>query len=243
MRNYDEDESIDSLATKRLVRNFENHIYFYDDVDPETHLLFCKSLQDANKYAEDKKQPIYLHINSGGGDLISGLAMYDILSINKSPVVGIVEGMAASAASIILLGCSYRCMTKSSFVLIHELSNIAYGKKYEIDDAKENNDTFMETVIGIYKEKTRIPEATLRGDLLRHDKFWNYQKAYDFGIVEGPYGFDDPKAIAALEEQERIEQEERIAQQLEDAKQFIAEHTPRKKVTEVVEKKVKRTKK
>ena len=55
--------------------------------------------------AEDDTKPITLFINSPGGDVGSGLAVYDTIRLLKSPVTAVVTGIAASMGSIILLAC------------------------------------------------------------------------------------------------------------------------------------------
>lgn len=79
-------------------------------------------LELLNLNAESKKEPIYLYINSEGGSIVHGLAIYDVLRHIEAPVYTVCAGMAASMGSF-LLSCGekgHRYALKHSRILIHQ---------------------------------------------------------------------------------------------------------------------------
>jgi ATP-dependent Clp protease protease subunit len=93
------------------------------------------------KYLEslDSSKPIQMMINSPGGSVIDGLAIYDIMREIKCPITTIGNGMQASMGSILLAGGDDRYMTKNSMVLVHQImGGAASGTQhtdFEIDGA------------------------------------------------------------------------------------------------------------
>lgn len=99
-----------------------NHIYFYTDVSRisvlklvnaiftlETKLINMKNDYDLSEYPK-----IYIHIQSDGGDAYAGLSAMDAIRSCKIPIVTIVDGFVASAATFLLLGGEERRMNKNS---------------------------------------------------------------------------------------------------------------------------------
>jgi ATP-dependent protease ClpP protease subunit len=114
-----------SGAVTRIV---ENNIYFYGDITEANALELNAALYELDKKLSitnvflDIKPVIKLHINSYGGSLFAGLATVDVIRNLKSDVHSIIEGAAASAATIISVACNKRFMGKYSKMLIHQLS-------------------------------------------------------------------------------------------------------------------------
>ena len=69
-----------------------------------------------------------------GGSVFAGLSIIDTIISNPIPVVSIVEGSAASAATLISVVCSERQIRPNSFMLIHQMSSGFWGKMEEIKD-------------------------------------------------------------------------------------------------------------
>ena len=132
-------------------------------------------------------ETITLHINCPGGNVIESLAIYDFIQNFPLPVVGIVEGAAASGGSIILCACSYRLMTEHSMILCHELSSGAIGKYSSLVDSHKTNEIFMRQIKNIYKKDTKIPEKEL-DDILRHDIYWDADESLKYGLVNSIIG-------------------------------------------------------
>lgn len=106
------------------------HLYFYDEVTRESTLQLKQSLLEAESRSQMIKveyhlkhpPPVHLHIHSGGGSLVSGLHICDIIERLTCPVYTFVEGSVASAASLISVCGDRRYMYKRSTLLVHQAS-------------------------------------------------------------------------------------------------------------------------
>lgn len=205
----DEDEEIESalltpFEAQRAIKIDGNHIYFYDEIDSETQLIFARMLEKAQRYLMQKYQDIIpmtegvipegimVHINSLGGDAISSFAIYDMIRESKVPVFGQVEGIAASGATIMLCACERRMMTKNSSILCHELRSWTVGKWSELKDAHENSVRTMEKIIQIYSDHTKIPSRDIE-KILEHDIYWDKDECLKFGLVDEVIGYEPQK--------------------------------------------------
>ena len=151
-----------------VVDKVKNHIYFYCDVNTQNCLVLNQHIVSLNKELQKvsldyniESPKIYLHINSYGGDLLSSFSSIDYIRNSKVPIVSIIEGSAASAATLMSIVCSERYMTSHSFMLIHQLSSCAYGKYEEMKDDMENSDRFMDMIYDLYLEHTNIKRKSL----------------------------------------------------------------------------------
>ena len=101
----------------------------------------------------------------------------------KVPVVSIIEGAAASAATLISVMCDYRIIYKTSYMLIHQLSSGSWGKMNELEEEMENLKELMNSIKTIYKEKTNIPRGEI-SEILKHDLWWNADICLAKGLVD-----------------------------------------------------------
>lgn len=170
-----------------------NHIYFYGDVSPDTCLDLNRKINNLNKellkhaIEYDCAPPnIFLHINSNGGCLLSAMSCVDTIRNSRVPIVSIVEGSAASAATIISMVCHRRYITDNSFMLIHQLSTGIYGKYEEIKDDYINDTKFMERLYTLYRTHTKMTNAKIKTVLAR-DIWWDSQECISNGLVDGTW--------------------------------------------------------
>lgn len=173
------------------ISKSKNHIYFYDDVSTETCLELnrtliemAKDLQRHSLEYDTKPAKIYLHINSNGGELLACFSTVDYIKNCPVPVVSIIEGSAASAATLISCVCHERYMTPSSYMLIHQLRGGYWGKYEEMEEDLENSKKFMEKIYEIYEEHTKLGRKELK-KLLRKDEWWDYETCLKYGLVDG----------------------------------------------------------
>jgi ATP-dependent Clp protease protease subunit len=174
----------------------KNHIYFYSDVTKESCLDLNRKINDLNKELlklaieyEIEPPNIYLHINSFGGCIYSALSTIDTILNSKIPVISIIEGSAASAATLISMVCHKRYMMKNSYMLIHQLSTGAYGKYAELRDEYINNKKFMSILYKLYYEHTTMDINTIK-KLMKHDLWLDYEECLNYGIIDDIYNGD-----------------------------------------------------
>ena len=173
------------------IETKNNHIYFYDDVTTDSCLELNQEIQKLNislqKYSLDYNCPppkIYLHINSYGGDLLAVFSTVDYIRNSKIPIVSIIEGCAASAATLMSVVADERYMTPSSYMLIHQLRSGYWGKYDELEEDMDNNKKFMERIYEIYEENTHLTRKELKR-MLKKDEWWDLKTCLDYGLVDG----------------------------------------------------------
>ena len=159
----DEDDDSSSVET------VGSRIFFYSDVSKDSVLNLNKQLRqlavklaDVGQQYEIATPPIKLHINSPGGSLLDCFAAVDYIKNSPAPIHSIIEGSAASAATIISVVAQKRYMYKNSYMLIHQLSAGMWGKYEDMVDDFQNATAFMARINEIYKAHTKIPPATLK---------------------------------------------------------------------------------
>lgn len=186
----------DPAYFSRNIRRKGNHIYFYDEVDEETQLIFFQLMSDCIRenlsqvYFKGGADPIIVHVNSPGGGAHCGLAIYDFMKNCGCPITTVVEGCAASAASFIFLAGERRIVTKDSCVLLHQPSWGAIGQNRLLQDIAHNVEKIFDRMIKIYMAETTIGKdreteedryAYIRS-LCEHDYELDYDECKLLGI-------------------------------------------------------------
>jgi ATP-dependent protease ClpP protease subunit len=199
-RVKDEDDGSDAIEQLKALmggggesEKERNHIYFYGDVSPDSCLDLNRKLNNLGKellkhaIEYDCAPPnIFLHINSNGGCLLSAMSCVDTIRNSRVPIVSIVEGSAASAATIISMVCHRRYITDNSFMLIHQLSTGIYGKYEEIKDDYINDTKFMERLYTLYRTHTKMTNSKIKSVLAR-DIWWDSQECISNGLADGTW--------------------------------------------------------
>ena len=164
-----EDDFFNSLSSSGSIESEGNHIYFYSEVTREKILelnsQIRKITKDLQQYAikYDTEEPkLYIHINSYGGSIFAALSTIDTILNCPLKVVTIIEGCAASAATLISVAGNERHITRNSYMLIHQLSSGFWGKMQEIEDEYKNLKKLMKMIKNIYKQHTKIKMEKIR---------------------------------------------------------------------------------
>ena len=162
------------------VETVDNHIYFYADVDSDRCLAVIREIRrvDADLRTEHLSRglegtpltPIWLHIYSYGGDLFAGFNMADQLATIKTPIFSVIEGICASAATLIAMPCTKRYILPNSFMLIHQLSSLVWGTHEQFKDEMGLQQKMMERLVEFYARRTKTPTDEVRAMLTRD--FW-----------------------------------------------------------------------
>jgi len=135
--------------------------------------------------SEDNNKPIYLYINSPGGSVISGLAIYDTMQHIKSPVITINVGLAASMASFLLSAGEKgkRLALPHSRTMIHQAMGGAQGQAEDIKVEATQILQIHENLVGMYARMTGKEVDTVREDLMR-DNFFSAEEAKEYGLID-----------------------------------------------------------
>ncbi len=193
LRKSEEEE--DRVLSHSEVSISGDHIWFYSDISPASAIKLNAALQEvsmrlaptafSSMHEVGTPAPIWLHINSFGGDVFSAFAMADTIERISQivPVITIVEGCAASGATFMSLAGAKRLIRRNAYMLVHELRDTSWGKYSEIKDSFTSNTTIMKTIKDWYAEKTKLPAAKL-DEMLSHDIWWNAKTCLKYGLVD-----------------------------------------------------------
>ena len=172
-----------------LIKYYNNHIYFYSPVTTKSCLELNMTINEVtnnvmkNCVDFETCPNIYLHINSGGGEVNAALSTVDTIRNNKLPIISVIEGSAASAATLISMVCHERHIHKHAMMLIHQISGGFWGKMEEFKDEMKNMKQTMKLIMKIYKKYGKIPENKLSA-LLKKDIWWKSSKCLKMGLVD-----------------------------------------------------------
>lgn len=135
--------------------------------------------------AQDSGKDIYLYINSPGGVVTAGLAIYDTMNFIKSDVQTIVMGMAASMASVLASSGTKgkRFALPNSEILIHQPSGGAQGQQTEIEIVAEEILKTRKKINQILTDNSGQTVEKLNHDTER-DNYLSAQEAKEYGLID-----------------------------------------------------------
>lgn len=136
--------------------------------------------------AQDSEKDIYIYINSPGGSVSAGLAIYDTMNFVSADVQTIVMGMAASMASVLATAGTKgkRFALPNSEIMIHQPLGGAQGQATDINIAAEHILKTRKLINKILAEGSGQSIDVINRDTER-DNFMTAQQAVDYGLIDG----------------------------------------------------------
>jgi ATP-dependent Clp protease, protease subunit len=144
----------------------------------------------------DGTSEITVRLNSPGGAVSDGLAIYNYLRDHKAKVTTIVDGYAASAASIVMLAGDVRQVHESSVVVVHNPWTIAAG---DARDMRHNADVLEElriALLDIYKDRTKMCESEL-AEMLDAETWMRGAVAVEYGFADEVIRYEEEEGKQA----------------------------------------------
>jgi len=135
--------------------------------------------------ADNSDRDIYLYVNSPGGVVSSGLAIYDTMQYLKAPVHTICMGMAASMGSFLLCAGAKgkRSALPHSRIMIHQPSGGAQGTAADIEIQAREILYLRSKLNGLYAHHTGQPIEAIERDMDR-DRFMSAEEAREYGLID-----------------------------------------------------------
>ena len=134
---------------------------------------------------------ITVWINSPGGDCVAAAQIYNMLMDYKGNVTVKIDGIAASAASVIAMAGTKVLMSPVSMMMIHNPMTVAMGDSEEMQKAIDMLSEVKESIINAYETKTGMSRTKL-SHLMDAETWMNANKAIELGFCDGML-FDDKK--------------------------------------------------
>ena len=181
-------ESVNGIDLIPIDDELLNHraIFLVDAVNAATSNQLIKQLMYLE--TQDDHAEITLYINSPGGDVMSGLAVYDYIGIMKSPLTTVCIGQASSMAAILFLAGEKREMLEHTEIMIHDPSygnfNMSGKKPHEIQERLDSLNKTREKLAEIISERTGKSMEEVYA-ITADDTYFDAEEAIEFGLATG----------------------------------------------------------
>lgn len=152
---------INNFLNKQNEKEAEILLYGVIGDNADWSDVTSKAFSDELKNIEDAKI-IHVRINSPGGDVFAGQAIYSMLKRCKSEVIGYVDGLAASIASLVLMACNKVIMPKNSMIMIHKPWTATAGNANDMEKVIEKLNKVEESLVAAYVNKTGLGEDEIK---------------------------------------------------------------------------------
>ena len=174
------------------IKNDSAEVFLYDEIG-----LWGIT---ANDFVKDLRtlrgQPVNVYINSPGGEVFDGIAIYNALKNHGSPVTVTVDSLAASIASVIAQAGDTRKMAKVATMMVHEPYGYAVGDTDTMLKMAEELDQMGNTIAGIYADRAGGSVEEWRG-VMAEETWYKAQDAVDAGLADEIAGAEAKAKMAA----------------------------------------------
>lgn len=182
-----------SVAVSASPGAQDNHVYFYEEVNGNSCQRLIQQLKEVDLRLRTERiqrdlpesfvTPIKLHLRTPGGSVLDALHVYDHILKSRTPIYTYIEGIVASAGTIISIAGSQRYITPNSYALIHQFTTFSWGTYEQMKDDQKMNDDLIDRMRRVYTDRTKMKyEKVVK--LLKHDYWMNAEEAKKLGLVD-----------------------------------------------------------
>jgi ATP-dependent Clp endopeptidase proteolytic subunit ClpP len=164
-------------------------VYLFNDIG--TFGITAQSFIDEIKQYEDRE--LNIHINSLGGEVFEGMAIYSIIQRRTSKTTVYIEGIAASIASVIALAADEVIMSENSLLMIHNAWGGTQGEAKDMRKQAEILDKITNEIAEVYVKKTKIPYNEIV-EMMDEETWLTAEEAVALGFVDS---ISEPIKVAA----------------------------------------------
>ena len=154
-------------------------------------------------------QPVTVQINSPGGDMFEGIAIYNLLREHPAKVTVDVMGLAASAGSIVAMAGDSVRMGLGSFLMVHNAWGLVIGNRHELEQAAQLLAQFDAAIADIYQGKSGADRAEVER-LMDAESFLGPSQAVDLGLADEIAAELKPEPAAANNQSQAVAARRRI---------------------------------
>lgn len=141
---------------------------------------------------EAQYKKIDVRINSNGGDVYSGIAIFNAFKNTKADITFYVDGIAASIASCVALCGKPLYMSRYSRLMLHSVQGGAYGNKKELAEVIEQIDSLENTLAEMLATRCKKTTDEIKAEYFDGSDHWlTAQQALDTGIIDGIYDTEE----------------------------------------------------
>ena len=174
-----------------LISNNQQEVYDYFGMEA----VSAKSVVDA--FPEDGSD-VVLEVNSNGGLVTVGSEIYTALRSYSGRVTVEVTGMAASAASVAIMGADSVRISPTAQIMIHKaLLPWVSGNSDDLDKASNALKASDRSIVNAYVSKTGLEESVII-DMMKNETFMSAEEAVEKGFADEVMNFEDREAVASF---------------------------------------------
>jgi len=167
-------------------------LYLYDDIGASwfSEGITAKSIAQSISAAGDGLSGITMRINSPGGDVFEGLAIYNLVRSQGVPVTVMVDGVAASAASIIAMAGQKIVMAENALLMIHNAWMVAIGDPDDLRKSADTLEKISDTLVATYAARSGKAASEIAA-MMDAETWLNAQEAVDQGFATEIFKMDE----------------------------------------------------
>ena len=186
------------------MKKFWNFIQNEDT--SETELLFNGPISEDTWWGDEVTPALFrdelakvsgnltVWLNSPGGDVFAASQIYSMLKNHKGKVTVKIDGIAASAASVVAMAGDETLIAPTALMMIHDPSTCTMGNKADMEKAIILLDEVKESIINAYETKSHLSRNKI-AKLMSDETWLNAKKAHEMGFVDGILFADNKKSV------------------------------------------------
>lgn len=140
------------------------------------------------KMGDISNEPIEIYLSSYGGEIYSGLAIYDAIRASPCDVVIYANGKIMSAGTIIYLAGDVRIAAKHTTFMMHSASSGAEGKIKDMEIDVQEGKRLNGVILDILAERTKMKKNWWYRKILSHDSYFDVNQAKEWGLISQEKG-------------------------------------------------------
>ena len=200
------------------MKKFWNFIQNEDT--SETELLFNGPISEDTWWGDEVTPALFrdelakvsgnltVWLNSPGGDVFAASQIYSMLKSHKGKVTVKIDGIAASAASVVAMAGDETLIAPTALMMIHDPNTCAMGNKADMEKAIILLDEVKESIINAYETKSHLSRNKI-AKLMSDETWLNAKKAHEMGFVDGILFADNKKSVPEKENEPDEEEPEK----------------------------------
>ena len=196
----------DLIHPPLTVESNENHVFAYTFMTSDRCLAIVKELRSVDEMLRRERLsrmlpdsfpmiPIWLHLQSDGGELYPAISLAETIPTVPSPIYGIIEGCVASGASFVALACTKRFMQPGALLMVHQIQSMIGGSFAVFQDEMKALETLMAWVVQFYTSHSRLTKETV-AEMLKRNSYFSASEALEAGLIDAIY--EGPNTVVPL---------------------------------------------
>ena len=178
-------------------------MFFFGTIgDDLTSAAFAQELKDL----AETNDTIVVRINSGGGSIFDGLAIYGALKNCPARIIGKIDGLCASMATICAIAMDKVYMSSKAMFMTHKASGWANGSAEDLKTYASMMDNLENVLVDVYAQKTGLSATDAKAKFLKPEDTWfTAQQALDAKLIDGIYDDGDKMvSVPAMKDQREL---------------------------------------